>query len=191
MLLLNQVDLTLRNQDGQLAKDLTQNPKILRLIADCENLKPDEKLEVADVILEAEEDEDENYLGTNFSNSPTEADKRKQLPFAHLAGSSMTMKEPANASYAFQENTAAASSMLAFAADYDPASFAGPKRDKPQSKYQRRRTRLDSRDSAENDGPKASTKKVAQSMLEANKAVDFGGADVQDLNATAIAEEEK
>ena len=63
-------------------------------------LLSDEKLEVADVIVEEDED-DKDYLGTNFSNSPTDADKRKQLPFAGLAGSSMVMKEPSNVSYAF------------------------------------------------------------------------------------------
>ena len=63
-------------------------------------MKPDEKLEVADVIVEEDED-DKDYLGTNFSNSPTDGDKRQQLPFAGLAGSSMVMKEPANVSYAY------------------------------------------------------------------------------------------
>lgn len=118
MLLLNHVDLSLKNAEGQLAKDLTSNPKILKLIAQCESMQPDEKLEVADVIVE--EEEDDNYLGANFSNSPGDTEKRKEIPpFAGLAGTSMVMAEPPNSSYAFQENQGAAQSMLALGAgDY-------------------------------------------------------------------------
>ena len=76
--------------------------------------------------------------------------------------------------------------------DYRDGSFIdGSKKDTKQlSKYQRRRNRLDSRDSGDPSVGGSQAKKVAQSMLDAHKPSQFAGADVH-LGTSAVEEEKK
>jgi hypothetical protein len=80
MLLMMNIDLTIRNVNGQLAKDVTQSKKILDIIAWYENnqgmLKRDEKV-TDDVKAIQEEYDSENesqpYGASSFTASPNTA----------------------------------------------------------------------------------------------------------------------
>lgn len=74
MLLMHQIDLTVTNQDGKRAKDVTQNPKIIKLIERIESSGAaginEDKLEMPREVIDEEKSDEEDNLNSSFTASP-------------------------------------------------------------------------------------------------------------------------
>ena len=74
MLLLHQVDLTVTNEEGKRAKDVTNNQKIIKLIERIESSpaagKNEDKLDLPREIIDEERSDEEDNVNSSFTASP-------------------------------------------------------------------------------------------------------------------------